>query len=74
MTPSTNQMIEQAGVVAVTVTLLLALVVVVLRLAAVPLAAAVTALDRGAALAARPLNFPTTTNPPKEANPHEATR
>ena len=57
MTSSTHQMIRQAGALAVTVALLLTLAVVVLRLAAVPLALAVLALDKGAELAARPLTF-----------------
>lgn len=59
MTPSTHQMIQQAGVLAVAVALLLSLAVVVLRLAALPLAVAALALDRGADLAARPLSFST---------------
>jgi hypothetical protein len=58
MTPSTQQMIQQAGAVAVAVSLLLALTVVLLRLAALPLAVAATALDKGAELAARPLTAP----------------
>jgi hypothetical protein len=60
MTPSTQQMIQQAGALAVLVALLLSLTIVVLRLAALPLALAALALDRGADLAARPLSFSTT--------------
>ena len=59
MTPSTQQMIQQAGTVAVVVMLLLTIAVAVLRLAAVPLALAAVALDKGADLAARPLTFTT---------------
>jgi hypothetical protein len=57
MTPSTHQMIQQAGALAVTVALLLTLTVALLRLAAVPLAVAAVVLDKGAELAARPLTF-----------------
>jgi hypothetical protein len=57
MTPSTQQMIQQAGALAVLVALLLSLTVVVLRLVALPLVLAVLVLDKAADLAARPLTF-----------------
>lgn len=52
---TTSHMIQTAGVLTLFVVLLLALVVVVLRLAALPLAGAALALDHTAALVARPL-------------------
>jgi hypothetical protein len=58
MSPST-QLIQQAGLLAALGVLVLALVVVVLRLIALPLAAAVIVLDKGADLAAIPLSYST---------------
>ncbi|XKK37260.1 hypothetical protein HFP72_20525 [Nocardiopsis sp. ARC36] len=52
---TTAHMIQAVGVLALLTVLLLALVVVVLRLAALPLAGAALALDRTAALVAHPL-------------------
>ncbi|WP_304452657.1 hypothetical protein [Nocardiopsis sp. YSL2] len=52
---TTTHMIQAAGVLTLCAVLLLALVVVVLRLAALPLAGAALALDHTAALVARPL-------------------
>lgn len=61
-TPTTTaDLITQVGVAAVTVGLLLALVVVLLRLAALPLAATALALDGLAVLVARPLTLPAPT-------------
>lgn len=54
-TPSTAEAIRQVGALPVLVALLLSLAVVVLRLAAVPLAAAANGLDVLADLAARPM-------------------
>ena len=59
MNPSTQTLIQQAGVIAVTCVLLLTLAVVVLRLLALPFALAALVLDKSAELAARPLAFTT---------------
>jgi hypothetical protein len=56
---TTQQLVQQAGVVAVTVALLLSLVVVVLRLLSLPLAVGALVLDKSADLAARPMTFTT---------------
>lgn len=55
---STPELIDRAGVLPVAVVLLLTLAVTLLRLVALPLAAAVAALDGLAALAAAPLTLP----------------
>lgn len=53
---STSELIHQAGAGTVAAVLLLTLTVVVLRLLSLPLTLAALALDKGAELAARPLN------------------
>ncbi|MBB4929196.1 hypothetical protein F4561_005602 [Lipingzhangella halophila] len=58
---STTSLIQRAGAVTLLVALLLTLIVTVLRLVALPLAAAALALDALADLAARPLALPSAT-------------
>ncbi|MDE3725233.1 hypothetical protein PWG71_27960 [Nocardiopsis sp. N85] len=60
---TTTQMIQNTGLLALFVVLLLALAVIVLRLAALPLAGAALALDRAADLAATPLFPPAVDHP-----------